>query len=60
MCHVLVTKKLVLGCGFEQVTLSLAAKRFQTSIPLCRETFFSSAMDDHLVQRYILISTFES
>lgn len=35
-----------------KVTLSLAAKRFQTSIPLCRETFFSSAMDDHLVQRY--------
>ncbi|KFK33255.1 hypothetical protein AALP_AA6G350700 [Arabis alpina] len=35
-----------------KVTLSLAAKRFQTSIPLCRETFFSSAMDDPLVQRY--------
>ncbi|CAA7055606.1 unnamed protein product [Microthlaspi erraticum] len=35
-----------------KVTLSLAAKRFQTSIPLCRETFFSSSMDDQLVQRY--------
>ncbi|CAN8232506.1 unnamed protein product [Cochlearia groenlandica] len=35
-----------------KVTLSLAAKRFQTSIPLCRETFFSPAMDDQLVQRY--------
>ncbi|ESQ47227.1 hypothetical protein EUTSA_v10027821mg [Eutrema salsugineum] len=35
-----------------KVTLSLAAKRFQTSIPLCRETFFSSAMDDQLVKRY--------
>jgi len=36
----------------EQVTLSLAAKGFQKSIPLCRETFFSQAMDDQLVKRY--------
>ncbi|CAE6206612.1 unnamed protein product [Arabidopsis arenosa] len=35
-----------------KVTLSLAAKGFQKSIPLCRETFFSPAMDDQLVKRY--------
>lgn len=35
-----------------KVTRSLAAKAFQTSLPLCRETFFSSTMEDHLVQRY--------
>ncbi|EFH45044.1 hypothetical protein ARALYDRAFT_356160 [Arabidopsis lyrata subsp. lyrata] len=35
-----------------RVTLSLAAKGFQKSIPLCRETFFSQAMDDQLVKRY--------
>jgi pimeloyl-ACP methyl ester carboxylesterase len=35
-----------------KVTLSLAAKGFQKSIPLCRETFFSQAMDDQLVKRY--------
>ncbi|XP_010450926.1 PREDICTED: uncharacterized protein LOC104733014 isoform X2 [Camelina sativa] len=35
-----------------KVTFSLAAKGFQKSIPLCRETFFSEAMDDQLVKRY--------
>nr|XP_043606767.1 uncharacterized protein LOC122578795 [Erigeron canadensis] len=35
-----------------KVTMSLAAKAFQTSLPLCKETFFSQEMDDHLVQRY--------
>lgn len=35
-----------------KVTLSLAAKAFANSLPLCKETFFSSTMDDHLVQRY--------
>lgn len=35
-----------------KVTRSLAAKGFQTSLPLCKETFFSAAMEDHLVQRY--------
>ncbi|KAI3427853.1 AB hydrolase-1 domain-containing protein [Psidium guajava] len=35
-----------------KVTRSLAAKGFQTSLPLCKETFFSAAMGDHLVQRY--------
>ncbi|XP_030451342.1 uncharacterized protein LOC115673340 [Syzygium oleosum] len=35
-----------------KATRSLAAKGFQTSLPLCKETFFSAAMDDHLVQRY--------
>lgn len=35
-----------------KVTLSLAAKAFANSLPLCKETFFSSNMDDHLVQRY--------
>ncbi|KAF8036878.1 hypothetical protein BT93_C2565 [Corymbia citriodora subsp. variegata] len=34
-----------------KVTRSLAAKGFQTSLPLCKETFFSAAMEDHLVQR---------
>ncbi|KVI02822.1 Ribosomal protein S7e [Cynara cardunculus var. scolymus] len=34
------------------VTMSLAAKAFQTSLPLCKETFFSRGMDDHLVLRY--------
>ncbi|KAL4652105.1 hypothetical protein ACB092_01G209100 [Castanea dentata] len=37
--------------GFK-VTRSLAAKAFQTSLPLCKETFFSSTMDDQLVLRY--------
>ncbi|KAK1423482.1 hypothetical protein QVD17_18785 [Tagetes erecta] len=35
-----------------KVTMSLAAKAFQTSLPLCKETFFSREMDDHLVLRY--------
>ncbi|GAV89542.1 Abhydrolase_6 domain-containing protein [Cephalotus follicularis] len=35
-----------------KVTRSLAAKAFQTSLSLCKETFFSSRMDDHLVLRY--------
>ncbi|XP_022139823.1 uncharacterized protein LOC111010645 isoform X1 [Momordica charantia] len=35
-----------------KVTLSLAAKAFQTSLPLCKETFFSASMEDHLVLRY--------
>ncbi|XP_043695014.1 uncharacterized protein LOC122645740 [Telopea speciosissima] len=35
-----------------KVTLSLAAKAFATSLPLCKETFFSAEMEDHLAQRY--------
>ncbi|ONK81467.1 uncharacterized protein A4U43_C01F29440 [Asparagus officinalis] len=35
-----------------KVTLSLAAKAFANSLSLCKETFFSSKMDDRLVQRY--------
>ncbi|KAK8588634.1 hypothetical protein V6N13_087541 [Hibiscus sabdariffa] len=35
-----------------KVTRSLAAKAFQTSLPLCRETFFSATMEDNLVLRY--------
>ncbi|KAK1298500.1 hypothetical protein QJS10_CPB14g00360 [Acorus calamus] len=35
-----------------KVTLSLAAKAFANSLPLCKETFFSATMDDDLVQRY--------
>ncbi|KAI3502918.1 hypothetical protein L1887_31318 [Cichorium endivia] len=35
-----------------KVTMSLAAKAFQTSLPLCKETFFSKRMDDNLVLRY--------
>ncbi|KAL5581818.1 hypothetical protein UlMin_014260 [Ulmus minor] len=35
-----------------KVTRSLAAKAFQTSLPLCRETFFSATMEDQLVLRY--------
>ncbi|KAK9271940.1 hypothetical protein L1049_002307 [Liquidambar formosana] len=35
-----------------KVTRSLAAKAFQTSLSLCKETFFSATMEDHLVQRY--------
>ncbi|KAL8171533.1 hypothetical protein V2J09_023337 [Rumex salicifolius] len=37
---------------FGQVTRSLAAKAFQTDLPLCKETFFSPQMDDSLVLRY--------
>ncbi|KAJ4974201.1 hypothetical protein NE237_007375 [Protea cynaroides] len=35
-----------------KVTLSLAAKAFATSLPLCKETFFSAEMENHQVQRY--------
>ncbi|XP_008244514.1 PREDICTED: uncharacterized protein LOC103342657 [Prunus mume] len=35
-----------------KVTRSLAAKGFQTSVPLCKETFFSATMEDCLVLRY--------
>nr|XP_051216742.1 uncharacterized protein LOC127334343 isoform X2 [Lolium perenne]XP_051216743.1 uncharacterized protein LOC127334343 isoform X3 [Lolium perenne] len=35
-----------------KVTLSLAAKAYANSLPLCKETFFSSEMDDELVLRY--------
>ncbi|KAM7516302.1 hypothetical protein LguiA_005885 [Lonicera macranthoides] len=40
-----------------KVTRSLAAKAFQTSLPLCKETFFSAVMEDHLVQRYQSLMT---
>lgn len=36
-----------------QVTLSLAAKAFANSLPLCKETFFSSTMEDHLVLKCV-------
>ncbi|XP_072958715.1 uncharacterized protein [Typha angustifolia] len=35
-----------------KVTLSLAAKAFANSLSLCKETFFSSEMEDHIVLRY--------
>ncbi|XP_010264218.1 PREDICTED: uncharacterized protein LOC104602274 isoform X3 [Nelumbo nucifera] len=35
-----------------KVILSLAAKAFSISLPLCKETFFSAEMEDHLVQHY--------
>lgn len=35
-----------------KVTMSLAAKAFATSLPLCKETFFSNEMEDDLVKRY--------
>ncbi|KAG9450188.1 hypothetical protein H6P81_010153 [Aristolochia fimbriata] len=35
-----------------KVTLSLAAKAFATSLPLCKETFFSPGIEDDLVKRY--------
>ncbi|TKY64790.1 Abhydrolase domain-containing protein 8 [Spatholobus suberectus] len=35
-----------------KVTRSLAAKAFQTSLSLCKETFFSTTMEDHVVKRY--------
>ncbi|GAB2299992.1 hypothetical protein Dimus_034038 [Dionaea muscipula] len=35
-----------------KVTRSLAAKAFQNSLPLCKETFFSPQMEDSTVQRY--------
>ncbi|XP_052204269.1 uncharacterized protein LOC127809483 isoform X2 [Diospyros lotus] len=40
-----------------KVTCSLAAKAFQTSLPLCKETFFSAGMGDHLVLRYQKLMT---
>ncbi|KAH6825881.1 alpha/beta-Hydrolases superfamily protein [Perilla frutescens var. hirtella] len=40
-----------------KVTRSLAAKAFQTSLPLCKETFFSADMEDHLVLRYQKLMT---
>ncbi|KAL3640431.1 hypothetical protein CASFOL_015399 [Castilleja foliolosa] len=40
-----------------KVTRSLAAKAFQTSLPLCKETFFSAAMDDRQVLRYQKLMT---
>ncbi|PIN05838.1 Soluble epoxide hydrolase [Handroanthus impetiginosus] len=40
-----------------KVTRSLAAKAFQTSLPLCKETFFSAAMEDRLVLRYQKLMT---
>ncbi|KAL7090314.1 hypothetical protein ACP275_12G033000 [Erythranthe tilingii] len=40
-----------------KVTLSLAAKAFQTSLPLCKETFFSASMEDELVLRYQKLMT---
>ncbi|XP_068636824.1 uncharacterized protein [Aristolochia californica] len=35
-----------------KVTLSLAAKAFAISLPLCKETFFSPGMEDNIVKRY--------
>ncbi|XP_058187954.1 uncharacterized protein LOC131304641 isoform X1 [Rhododendron vialii] len=35
-----------------KVTRSLAAKAFQTSLPLCKETFFSAEIEADLVERY--------
>ncbi|KAJ9147349.1 hypothetical protein P3X46_029523 [Hevea brasiliensis] len=35
-----------------KVTRSLAAKAFQTDLSLCKETFFTSTMEDNLVMRY--------
>ncbi|PIN23730.1 hypothetical protein CDL12_03545 [Handroanthus impetiginosus] len=41
-----------------KVTRSLAAKAFQTSLPLCKETF-STAMEDHLVLwRYYILNLY--
>ncbi|KZV31781.1 hypothetical protein F511_00585 [Dorcoceras hygrometricum] len=40
-----------------KVTRSLAAKGFQTSLSLCKETFFSASMDDNLVLRYQMLMT---
>ncbi|PHT56686.1 hypothetical protein CQW23_05172 [Capsicum baccatum] len=40
-----------------KVTRSLAAKAFQTSLPLCKETFFSEGMEDQLVARYQQLMT---
>ncbi|KAI3976568.1 hypothetical protein MKX01_008426 [Papaver californicum] len=35
-----------------KVTISLAAKGFATSLPLCKEMFFSPELQDHLTQSY--------
>nr|AFK45210.1 unknown [Lotus japonicus] len=35
-----------------KVTRSLAARGFQSSLSLCKETFFSDTMEDHVVKRY--------
>lgn len=40
-----------------KVTRSLAAKAFQTSLPLCKETFFSKSLEDQLVLRYQKLMT---
>lgn len=40
-----------------KVTLSLAAKAFQNSLPLCKETFFSVSIEDQLVLRYQKLMT---
>ncbi|WVZ08319.1 hypothetical protein V8G54_021665 [Vigna mungo] len=41
-----------------KVTRSLAAKAFQTSLPLCKETFFSATMEDHVVKRFDVLEPF--
>ncbi|KAK4410192.1 hypothetical protein Sango_0092200 [Sesamum angolense] len=40
-----------------KVTRSLAAKAFQTSLPLVEKTFFSESLEDHLVLRYQKLMT---
>ncbi|KAI3950606.1 hypothetical protein MKX01_012933 [Papaver californicum] len=35
-----------------KVTISLASKGFATSLPLCKETFFSPELQDHLTRSY--------
>lgn len=35
------------------MTRSLAAKAFQTSLPLCKETFFSAEMEADIVERFV-------
>ena len=49
-CLYLYASESELGETTCQVTRSLAAKAFQTDLPLCKETFFSAEMEDHLVQ----------
>lgn len=39
--------------AISQVTRSLAAKAFQSSLSLCKETFFSDTMEDHVVKRFV-------
>lgn len=43
--------KLLKVSYIEQITRSLAAKAFQTSLPLCKETFFSTEMENQVVLR---------